>query len=217
MEIIDLFLTGQTSDNLTLIKHGILFTDDIAKISLENIEYVVQSIRQTRLIIPQPATVPLSQEQGTTITLNNTTGRTIVPTEHHPATTNHLRSTADDENYTEEVLLEPSRRNNQRRTTSHTNRKTSHSNVRSNSSSCRSSRRNGSFHLIKHEYSTDIYSSASGDLGATTDEEGQPSCSNHRTTSEILFFLPTKGAKHPEPDSIVLSDERCDRLMSYCY
>lgn len=178
----------------------VLFKDDIAKVFLENIEQVCQPIRQTGLINPQPATVAASQPHRTTITFNNTT---TVPIKHHPTTTNHLRSTVDDKNDIDEVPLERSRRNEQRRTTSHTNHKTSHSNVRSNHSSHRYSHRTTSSHRVNNKDYTDTDSSASGNLGATTEEERQRSRSNPHSTSELSFFRRTKVAKNPGLESLV--------------
>lgn len=94
----------------------------------------------------------------------------------------------DDYDNIEEILAEPSRRIGQRRTTSRPNRTTSQSNVRSNHSSRRSSHRTASSHRVKHEDSSETESSASDDLGATTDEEQQPSRPNRTTYNKVSFF-----------------------------
>lgn len=75
-----LFSAIQTSANLTPMELLTLFIDDIAKVSLENMELVRQYTRQTRPINPQQATVDASQAQDTTITWDNTTRKTAIPT-----------------------------------------------------------------------------------------------------------------------------------------
>lgn len=64
METVNLlFSTVQTSADLTPMEHRVISTDDIPTVSLEKIERVRQSIRQTRPINPQPATVAAIQHK----------------------------------------------------------------------------------------------------------------------------------------------------------
>lgn len=102
------------------MERRILFTYDISKVSLQNVEQFLHSIRQTLLINLQPATVATSQAQNTTTALDKTIGKTAVPTAQQWKTTNNRRSTVDEDNHIE-VHLEPSHPNDQRRTTSRTN------------------------------------------------------------------------------------------------
>lgn len=75
-----LFSIGQTSADHTPMERHARFTDDIAKVSLQNVELVRQSIRQTSQINSQQETVAASKAQDTILTLDNTTRKTTVPT-----------------------------------------------------------------------------------------------------------------------------------------
>lgn len=127
MKTIDLlFSTHQKSAERTPVERHVLFTNDIANISLEKIERVGQSIRKARPNNPALATAAAPQAQGTTEALENTSGRAQEPTDRRPTTNTNCRSTVDEEDDKEEVPLEPTRHTNQRHTTSRSNHPTSH-------------------------------------------------------------------------------------------
>lgn len=88
METIDLLsATGKTSADITPMEHSVLCTDDISKVSVENIEEVCQTIRQAQQEHPASAIAVAPHAKGTNTAFELTTGPEQVPSNHRPITT----------------------------------------------------------------------------------------------------------------------------------
>lgn len=134
-----------------------------------------------------------------------------------PTTAANRRLTVDERDEENNVQTKPSRPPCRQHPTTHTTCTTIHLNVRSIHSSLQSSRRTSISHRVKYEDSTNTYSSATEDLEDAADDERQHGLQNHRSNCKSTFFHPTESAKDTVLSSIVPSNERYDRLMSYHY
>lgn len=124
-------------------------------------------------------------------------------TGHLPTTTNHRRSTFDEEGDQQLILMKAIHHGNQPWTSTSSDHCTSHCISRSRRLSRRSSHLTSIARRFKHEDSTETERGATNDRKRATSSEQNSTVTNRHSDYEVSFSHHPKGEKFPELDSLL--------------